>query len=167
MCAALCMRFGFAHEARYGFERCRYNMCTMYLRVCVPGFPREHCVVLVVTAKKQLADDRAALLGNRCHERRGASRSWMVLSVFSTHTCTRTHSQPTHTHIPLTPHKNKQRCTHMHMQIHIFSLMHTHIRHCIATLIELPMFNSNLSLSWRSFWGIAGNYGRCAVICWR
>lgn len=70
------------------------------------GFPRKHCVVLVVTAKKQLADDRAALLGNRCHERRGASRSWMVLSVFSTHAYVRTythshtntHSQPTHAH---------------------------------------------------------------------
>lgn len=127
MCAALYVRFGFAHEALYGFKRCKCNMCAVCLRVCVPGFPREHCVVLVVTAKKQLADDRAALLGNRCHERRGASRSWMVLSVFSTHTCTRTHSQPTHTHIPLTPHKNKQMHTHARAESHILThFMHTH-----------------------------------------
>lgn len=142
-------------------------MHCVFACVCVPGFPREHCVVLVVTAKKQLADDRAALLGNRCHERRGASRSWMVLSVFSTHTYTRTHSQPTHTHIPLTPHtKNRDAHTCTRRYSHILThFMRTNIRHCISTLTELQIFNTSLSLSQRSFWGIAENYGRCAGIC--
>lgn len=105
-------------------------ICALLVCVCVPGFPREHCVVLVVTAKKQLADDRAALLGNRCHERRGDSRSWMVLSVFSLHTCTRTHSQPTHTHPSHPTQKQTEMHTHAHADSHIlthFTRTHTHI----------------------------------------
>lgn len=87
-------------------------LCTVCLSVCVPGFPREHCVVLVVTAKKQLADDRAALLSNRCHERRGASRSWMVLSVFSLHAHAHAHTLNLHIHTSLSPHTKTNRDAH-------------------------------------------------------
>lgn len=57
-------------------------MCVLVFQGCLENDGL--CVVLVVTAKKQLADDSAALLGNQCHEQSSLSAGWRYLFLLAT-----------------------------------------------------------------------------------